>query len=86
MSNAYVTDCDYCGEIALVTEDGYGGKACRCCLNRIEENDRKAESDDDFDFVDEEYDPETHDEEGNVRPYMDAYYDDYDFRRDNWPE
>jgi len=61
MSKSYVTDCDYCGEIALVTEDGYGGKGCRCCLNRIEENDRRAESDDDFDFVMDESEYNDHD-------------------------
>jgi hypothetical protein len=25
------TDCDYCGQIALCHEDGYGGKACKSC-------------------------------------------------------
>ena len=29
-----VTDCDYCGEIALVSVDGGGGKICRKCNER----------------------------------------------------
>ena len=26
------TDCDYCGEIKMVSDDGHGGKGCKGCL------------------------------------------------------
>ena len=31
MSNAYVTDCDYCGEMALCVNDASGGTCCQAC-------------------------------------------------------
>lgn len=29
------TDCDYCGRIRICESDGYGGKACRSCLQLL---------------------------------------------------
>ena len=31
---ADVTDCDYCGNISICTDDGAGGKGCKACLDK----------------------------------------------------
>lgn len=35
---AWCTDCDYCGNIAMVTNDNCGGKICRSCRAKQEED------------------------------------------------
>jgi len=37
--SSYVTDCDYCGEIGMCTNDPYGGTRCRACEIRQAESD-----------------------------------------------
>lgn len=32
---AYVTDCDYCGQIAMCENDEAGGTACQSCLASV---------------------------------------------------
>ena len=34
----WCTDCDYCGNIAMVTSDGNGGKICRTCNEKRKED------------------------------------------------
>lgn len=48
MSQEYVTDCDYCGEIALCHDDGSGGTRCGSCKRRQEE---KALTSEDVEYV-----------------------------------
>ena len=55
MSNC--TDCDYCGEIAMVYSDGFGGKACYSCLADIEDAERTEEMERD-ELIAEEYEIE----------------------------
>ncbi len=37
--SSYVTDCDYCGEIAMCFNDEAGGTCCRACEARQAESD-----------------------------------------------
>lgn len=41
MSNAYVTDCDYCGEMALCVNDASGGTCCQACAAKQAERTMK---------------------------------------------
>lgn len=43
MSKAYVTDCDYCGEMALCVNDAWGGTCCGACAAKQAAR-RKAEA------------------------------------------
>ena len=33
--SSYVTDCDYCGEIAMCFNDEYGGTCCNACAANL---------------------------------------------------
>lgn len=47
MSEAYVTDCDYCGAVALCVNDAHGGTCCRSCAEAQQKRHKAAKENSD---------------------------------------